>query len=129
MLYRNQLPNQNMILVPLPSIFSIIFHMAGRTDWWNPNHTSLPPPRGWSYPSGAEKNERPTGVYLQKIRWHVQSFPSNTAGQGTWKQRQLTYYNDTYDYKYTWKQKVFFLNEKIHQHPFWNCLFSESVSL
>lgn len=32
----------------LPSMFSIIFHMAGRTDWWKPNQTSLPPPRGWS---------------------------------------------------------------------------------
>lgn len=48
----------------LPSILSIIFHMAGRTDWWKPNQTSLPPPSGWSYPSGEEKNDRPTGVYL-----------------------------------------------------------------
>ncbi len=31
-----------------PSMLSIIFHMAGRTDWWKPNQTSLPPPRGWS---------------------------------------------------------------------------------
>lgn len=32
----------------LPSILSIIFHIAGRTDWWKPNQTSLPPPSGWS---------------------------------------------------------------------------------
>ena len=30
-----------------PSMLSIIFHMAGLTDWWKPNQTSLPPPRGW----------------------------------------------------------------------------------
>lgn len=30
-----------------PSMLSIIFHMAGRTDWWKPNHTSRPPPKGW----------------------------------------------------------------------------------
>lgn len=48
----------------LPSIFSIIFQREGRTDWWKPNHTSRPPPRGLEQPSDAVKKERPTGVYL-----------------------------------------------------------------
>lgn len=45
-------------------MFSIIFHREGLTDWWNPNQTSLPPPRGLEHPSEGVKKERPTGVYL-----------------------------------------------------------------
>lgn len=93
-----------MVLIPLPSILSIIFHMAGRTDWWNPNQTSLPPPRGWSYPSGAEKKERPTGVYLQKLKWHVQYFPSHwvfkSAEQVSLEDIILTYHNNASHYEY-----------------------------
>lgn len=45
-------------------MLSIIFQRDGRTDWWKPNQTSLPPPRGLEQPSEGVKNERPTGVYL-----------------------------------------------------------------
>lgn len=48
-----------------PSMLSIIFQRDGRTDWWKPNQTSLPPPRGLEQPSDGVKNERPTGVYLK----------------------------------------------------------------
>lgn len=50
----------------LPSMLSIIFQREGRTDWWKPNHTSLPPPSGLEHPSEGVKKERPTGVYLYK---------------------------------------------------------------
>lgn len=46
-------------------MLSIIFQREGLTDWWKPNHTSLPPPRGLEQPSEGVKKERPTGVYLQ----------------------------------------------------------------
>lgn len=45
-------------------MLSIIFQSEGLTDWWKPNQTSLPPPRGLEHPSDAVKKDRPTGVYL-----------------------------------------------------------------
>lgn len=58
--------NTHKIWQNLPSMLSIIFQRDGRTDWWKPNHTSLPPPRGLEHPSEGVKKERPTGVYLQQ---------------------------------------------------------------
>ena len=52
-----------------PSMLSIIFHCDGLMLWWNPNHTSLPLPRRYGSPSGWEKNDRPTGVYLWSGVW------------------------------------------------------------
>lgn len=49
-------------------MFSIIFQREGLTDWWKPNQTSRPPPRGLEQPSEGVKKERPTGVYLGGAR-------------------------------------------------------------
>ena len=64
----------------LPSMFNDMRQYEGRTDWWKPNQTSRPPPNGLYCTSGGEKNERPTGVYLNtedqywfSIEWSLRS--------------------------------------------------------
>lgn len=58
-------------------MLSIIFHSEGLTDWWNPNQTSLPPPKGLEHPSDAVKNDRPTGVYLTETKHISQEVTRN----------------------------------------------------